>query len=402
MSRKNLRALENLADEEQQLYIDVRRKRIRQQNELLKKTGNLLRGFKNKNKKGSKKFEYFKCITNNHIYDMSDVSPNSHISLPTQAKIEIEELDQTEFVVKATVAKKFTNIMENSRSLKSKLDNIEEVRPNNKTERAHKEVFRFILNQHLYKRSLFFHANISNYSEEDFKLKFWAHILEEIFGYSNIHLNWGDTIPGSLSKTNITSKMDLRISAASSSSFDYSMTEFAKGCTSRKYYLDKLKLVLISKLHLNSLIQSLQVEPTGLHIPFMQIVGFECHLLDLVLVKPKQYVLKKVATISYPITDELVDKGSIEKLIDTLTYVKNSALEMKAKISINMTSKHTNKISNLLGESSKYKTDPWTTAVRWPDMSVLEVDSNRVTDNGEDGEEDEEEEESEECDDEEL
>ncbi|ORE12189.1 hypothetical protein BCV71DRAFT_240352 [Rhizopus microsporus] len=173
MSRKNLRALENLPVEQQQLYIDVRRERIKQQNEkqetLLKKKVNLLRCFKNKNKRGSKKFDYFKCITNNHIYDMSDISSNSHISLSTQAKSEIEELDQTEFVVNATVAKKFTAIMESSRSVKDKLDEIEE---------------------HLYKRSLFSHANISNYSEEDFKLKFWVHILEEVFGYSNIHLNW--------------------------------------------------------------------------------------------------------------------------------------------------------------------------------------------------------------------
>ncbi|KAI8359894.1 hypothetical protein EDC96DRAFT_595841, partial [Choanephora cucurbitarum] len=178
------------------------------------------------------------------------------------------------------------------------------------------------LNQHLYKRSIFSHANISHYSQEDFKLKFWTHILEEIFGYSNVHLNWGDTVPGSPSKTNVASKMDLRISAASSSSFDYAMTKFAKECTSRKYYLDKLKLVLMSKLHLNSLLQNLQVDPTGLHIPFMQIMGSECHLLHLVLVKPKHYALKQVVAISYPITKESIDKGGIERRIDTLVYVK--------------------------------------------------------------------------------
>lgn len=74
---------------------------------------------------------------------------------------------------------------------------------------------------------------------------------------------------------------------------------------------------------------------------------------------------------------------------------------MKAKISSNMTSRHTNKISNLLGKSSKCKTDAWTTAVRWPDMSVLEVDSNWVTDNGEDDEDEDEEDEEKEEDDEE-
>ncbi|KAI9010929.1 hypothetical protein CLU79DRAFT_710181, partial [Phycomyces nitens] len=166
------------------------------------------------------------------------------------------------------------------------------------------------LNQHVYKPSLFSHANIINYSEEDFKLKFWAHILEEMFGYSNTHLKWCDTVPGSLSKVNITSKMDLRITTASTS-LDCSITEFAKECTARKYYHDKLKLVLVSKLHLNSLLKNLKVEPTSLYVPFMQIMGFECHLLHLVLVKPEKYMLIKVATISYPVTKSFVNEGSI-------------------------------------------------------------------------------------------
>ncbi|GAA5799343.1 hypothetical protein HPULCUR_004757 [Helicostylum pulchrum] len=65
-----------------------------------------------------------------------------------------------------------------------------------------------------------------------------------------------DIVPGSLSKVNITSKMDLRITSASAS-FDYSITEFFKGCTARKYYLDKLKPILVSKFHLNSLLKKL-------------------------------------------------------------------------------------------------------------------------------------------------
>ncbi|CEP07153.1 hypothetical protein [Parasitella parasitica] len=80
---------------------------------------------------------------------------------------------------------------------------------------------------------------------------------------------------------------------------------------------------------------------------------------------------------------------------------QKSALEMKAKISSNLTSRHTKKISNLLDESSKCKTDPWTTAARLPDMSVLEVDSNWVTDNGEEEEDEDEEDEDEEDEDEE-
>lgn len=131
----------------------------------------------------------------------------------------------------------------------------------------------------------------------------------------------GDTVPDSLSKTNITAKMDLRI-RTSSAPMDYSMTEFAKECTSRKYYLDKLKLVLLSKLHFNSLLKNLKCTPTGLYVPFMQIMGFDCHLLHLVLVKPKHYMLVNIFTFSYPVTKAQVNEGGIEQLINVLSYIK--------------------------------------------------------------------------------
>ncbi|CAO3674254.1 unnamed protein product [Rhizopus stolonifer] len=100
-----------------------------------------------------------------------------------------------------------------------------------------------------------------------------------------------DTVPGSLSKVNITFKMDLCITTASEP-LNYSITEFAKECTARKCYLDKLKLALVSKFHLNSLLKNLKVEPTSSYVPFMQIMGFECHLFHFVLVKPKHYMLE--------------------------------------------------------------------------------------------------------------
>lgn len=115
--------------------------------------------------------------------------------------------------------------------------------------------------------------------------------------------------------------MDLR-ATSSSAPIDYSITEFAKECTSRKYYQDKLKLVLVSKFHLNSLVKNLKVEPTELYDPFMQIMGFDCHLLHLVLVKPKQYMLVNVSTFSYPVTKATVREGGIEQLINTLFYIK--------------------------------------------------------------------------------
>lgn len=66
----------------------------------------------------------------------------------------------------------------------------------------------------------------------------------------------------------------------------------------------------------------MEVDPTDLYVPFMQVIGFECHLLHLVLVKPKHYMLIKIATISYPVTVSQINEGGIEQIINVLTYVK--------------------------------------------------------------------------------
>ncbi|KAG2211460.1 hypothetical protein INT46_000284, partial [Mucor plumbeus] len=382
MSKRNLRSLEHLADEEQELYTNIRRSRIKKQNEV--------------------KLSVIALITKNNIYDLSDKSKNSHFdNLPQDIIFKFEQLNKRQFNVENVISRKLSNIMNKSLSLKDKLAEVEKTHVTNNNERAHKEAYRFILHQHVHKSNLFSNASIKNYSEEDFKLKFWSYIFEEIFGYSNINLKWGDTVPGSLSKTNITSKMDLRVSA-SSAPLDYSLTEFAKECTSQKYYLDKLKLVLVSKLHLNSLLKNLKSTQTDLYVPFMQIMGFDCHLLHLVLVKPKHYMLVNVVTFSYPVTRTQINEGGIEQLINVLSYIKRSALEMKAQIDNARTKKHISKIDDLLGGSPIAESQQWETKVTWPDMSILEDNFN--WDNGtedaeediHDGEEDEHEEDKEE------
>ncbi|KAF1801711.1 hypothetical protein FB192DRAFT_1097320 [Mucor lusitanicus] len=52
---------------------------------------------------------------------------------------------------------------------------------------------------------------------------------------------------------------------------DYSLGEFAKIAESTKLYEDKLKLALMAKFHLNSLIKN----NTGCTYPFLMIMGFE-------------------------------------------------------------------------------------------------------------------------------
>ncbi|KAI9478860.1 MAG: hypothetical protein EXX96DRAFT_572521 [Benjaminiella poitrasii] len=130
---------------------------------------------------------------------------------------------------------------------------------------------------HVHKPNMFFSANITNYSEEDFKLKFWSHVFEELFGYSNCVLRWGDTVPKSFKNTEIVPKMDLRIiTSAITKNLDLSVVEFAKQGTANKLYIDKLKMILVSKFHLNYYIKKEKAYPFEVFVPFLQVMGLEC------------------------------------------------------------------------------------------------------------------------------
>lgn len=78
----------------------------------------------------------------------------------------------------------------------------------------------------------------------------------------------------------------------------------------------------MSKLHLNSLLKNIKCTPTDLYVPVLQVVGFDCHLLHLVLVKPIHYMLVNVVIFSYPVTKTQVNEGEIEQLINVLSYIK--------------------------------------------------------------------------------
>ncbi|KAG2237649.1 hypothetical protein INT48_004552, partial [Thamnidium elegans] len=203
VSKKNLTSLEELADEEQGLYISIRRERIKKQNEV---RSNVVAW--------PKKFEHFKWIAANQVFDFSDKSSNSQCdNLHEDTRLEFERLYRKEFSIKSAVTKKLSDIMNSSNSLQDKLSKFEKVNATNNNERAQKEIFGFI----------------------ETRVTFQLRVL-------TIYLR-GDTVSDSLSKVNIISKMDLRVTGASASLY-YSITEFAKKCTTRKYYLDKLKLLL--------------------------------------------------------------------------------------------------------------------------------------------------------------
>ncbi|KAI8088149.1 hypothetical protein BDF21DRAFT_460324 [Thamnidium elegans] len=100
-------------------------------------------------------------IAANQVFDFSDKSSNSQCdNLHEDTRLEFERLYRKEFSIKSAVTKKLSDIMNSSNSLQDKLSKFEKVNATNNNERAQKEIFGFILNQHVYKSSLFPHANI--------------------------------------------------------------------------------------------------------------------------------------------------------------------------------------------------------------------------------------------------
>lgn len=51
-------------------------------------------------------------------------------------------------------------------------------------------------------------------------------------------------------------------------------------------------------------------------------MGFKFSLLTLELIKPKLYIIKKVATYQFPITKDAVNNGGIEEVIKCIDAMK--------------------------------------------------------------------------------
>ncbi|KAI9481586.1 MAG: hypothetical protein EXX96DRAFT_448840, partial [Benjaminiella poitrasii] len=65
-----------------------------------------------------------------------------------------------------------------------------------------------------------------------------------------------------------------------------------------KLYNDKLKLLLVSKCHLNSLLMAMPFIPKAkiklISFPLIQIMGLSCHVHTLSLIDKRVYLLQKV------------------------------------------------------------------------------------------------------------
>lgn len=118
-------------------------------------------------------------------------------------------------------------------------------------------------------------------------------------------------------------KIDPRILyCLSSEKLDISVGEFSKKAVPSKLYNDKLKQVVISKYHLNTLLP-----PSTTLIPLVQIMGFHCQLYVLWPVEDF-YVLEVVDATAFPTEHEAVKENAIQKLMNFLKKAKASTLQL--------------------------------------------------------------------------
>lgn len=128
-------------------------------------------------------------------------------------------------------------------------------------------------------------------------------------------------------------KIDLRVLyCANTKKADISVGEFAKKAIPSKLYIDKLKQVVVSKYHLNTLLLS-GLPPSTTFIPLIQIMGFECHLYILRQVKDF-YVLETVDSITFPLTHKDIKENGIQKLVNCLEKAKVKWLAFGLRLNV--------------------------------------------------------------------
>ncbi|ORX62546.1 hypothetical protein DM01DRAFT_267575 [Hesseltinella vesiculosa] len=220
---------------------------------------------------------------------------------------------------------------------------------------------RFAYSQHLLEDTY-----LEACSEESLVIKFWAYPFEQFFErQQQLFLQWGETISPSCKNSHLNMKLDIRIILSTQgNAYDAGMGEVAKvkAQTASKFYGDKLKSALASKIHLNDIICSLPYLPpdkvNSIVLPVIQIMGLDCHVYTLRLVEKHAYLIQDAVKFSFPRSlQQMRDNGigeyisglhAIAEMIDKLEndingYSKNTADKIDGLIS----KKNANKKSRL-------------------------------------------------------
>lgn len=92
-----------------------------------------------------------------------------------------------------------------------------------------------------------------------------------------------------------------------------------------KLFNDKLKLVLVTKCHLNSVLKTMPYIPKSkvkdVKVPIVQIIGLTCHVQALSLTDKGVYLLQDVYSVDYPQTHAQVEAKGLQKVIESFSII---------------------------------------------------------------------------------
>ena len=104
--------------------------------------------------------------------------------------------------------------------------------------------------------------------------------------------------------------------------------EFAStsNTSTTKLYKDKLKSVLASKVHLNSILKSMKLIPpsaiNSITVPIVQIMGTSCYIYALSLVDKEVYCVQDVCSFCFPRTLKELKQQEFEKMVCCLSKLE--------------------------------------------------------------------------------
>ncbi|CDS03558.1 hypothetical protein LRAMOSA00960 [Lichtheimia ramosa] len=291
------------------------------------------------------KTRYFSCISKNQIVDLSNfrdgsqmkqlhISPTSKILNKISSKmVKVPEVELDMYFN----SKKITN----STAAKQACDKLQVLHPKNDRERSLKKIILHVLEQHGYQSYMLSDKYIHKCTEQSLIIKFWGPIFESYFGYSmDTFIQWGDSLSKHTDKACSTIRLDLRIVIQNDGGDIESMAgEFASAtaATGSKYYTDKTKIVLISKVHLNQVLSALNIpskeDVVSIRIPMIQIMGMNCNIYSLSLVDKRTYRVEDVCDFIYPTTLRQIKNGTLATMINSMEMLKLMIEELHAHIS---------------------------------------------------------------------
>ncbi|KAI9269224.1 hypothetical protein BDA99DRAFT_435268, partial [Phascolomyces articulosus] len=151
-------------------------------------------------------------------------------------------------------------------------------------------------------------------SEQSIIVKFWANIFETFFHpYKKRLFRLFRNLP-MVDMNGWTMRLDLRFLVSTLESHDFDGSEQVEAAAGKfassfntsvtKLYEDKLKPVLVSKVHLNSVLQATKFIPPSTIgntiLPIVQIMGPSYYIYGLSVVDKEVYCLQKVCSFVYP------------------------------------------------------------------------------------------------------